>query len=251
MNQATPPPSQKRSPRTTTVEAAISLAAHLEAELDEALAASRMSRPSFLVLAALEEAPDATLGQRELLARVRRTAGTLSVRLARLDRAGLIERTADPDDRRAVRVRLTDAGRARLVAARELYVERTERLTEPLDAPALEELSAALSGWLDFFEPGDEPAPRLGVAVAPWATARRMRRAVGLADRPGVLVVRTDRAGAAARAGVERGDLITGAGGREVRTVADLDRALHAAVEKIELTLERGAEPLALAVALA
>jgi S1-C subfamily serine protease len=78
-----------------------------------------------------------------------------------------------------------------------------------------------------------------------------MRRAVGLADRPGVLVVRTDRAGAAARAGVERGDLITGAGGREVRTVADLDRALHAAVEKIELTLERGAEPLALAVALA
>ena len=65
----------------------ITVAAHLEAELEEALAEHRLSRPSYLVLDALERAEGHTLSQRELVARVRRTAGTLSIRLRRLERA--------------------------------------------------------------------------------------------------------------------------------------------------------------------
>lgn len=248
MNDANPSPSP--STNADVLETLVALAAHVESELDEALAASRLSRPSFLVLAALDAAPEGTLAQRDLLARVRRTAGTVSVRLARLEHAGLIERDADPEDRRAANVRITDSGRHRLAAARELYEERVARLTEPLGEQELGALSSQLGSWLAFFEPGEHPSPRLGVAVAPWATARRMRRAVGLPDAAGVLVLRVSRTGAAAAAGIARGDLITAAAGRDVRTVADLDRALRGADGEIALGVLRGAEPLALDVPL-
>ena len=60
----------------------ISVAAHLEAELEEALSEHRLSRASYLVLDALERADTGRLGQRELVRAVRRTSGTMSVRLA-------------------------------------------------------------------------------------------------------------------------------------------------------------------------
>ena len=50
-------------------DTAISVAAHLEAELEEALAEHRLTRPSFLVLDALERAEGQTLNQRELVDR--------------------------------------------------------------------------------------------------------------------------------------------------------------------------------------
>ena len=62
-------------------DTAISVAAHLEGELEEALAEHGLTRPSFLVLDALQRAEGQTLNQRELVTRVRRTSGTVSVRL--------------------------------------------------------------------------------------------------------------------------------------------------------------------------
>lgn len=235
---------------TSAVDAAIAVAAHLESELEEALAEANLTRASYGVLDALERAPAHTLGQRELLGRLRRTAGTLSVRLARLEKAELIERTVDPGDRRAACVRLTDAGRDLLARARPLYEERAERLAAALPDAARDELARHLAGWLEFFEPGDDDHPRLGIAVVPSATANRMRRAVGLADHPGVLVVRLRPDGAAAAAGVARGDLITGAGGTDVRTAADLDRAVRRASERLGVELLRGADRHSLDVTL-
>ena len=49
---------------------------------------------------------------------------------------------------------------------------------------------------------------RLGVAVAPPRVARRLRRAVGLPERDGVLVRAVEEGSAADRAGLQRGDLI-------------------------------------------
>jgi DNA-binding MarR family transcriptional regulator len=238
------------SETTATADAAIAVAAHLEAELEEALAEAGLTRASFTVLRALDDAPERTLGQRELLGRLRRTAGTLSVRLARLEKAGLITRTADPDDRRATRVQLTDAGRERLARARPLYEQRAGRLAEALPEPARRGLGEHLRSWLEFFEPGEDDAPRLGIAVAPSATANRMRRAVGLPDHPGVLVMRVAPDSPAAAAGLARGDLLTVADGREVRTAADLQRAVRRARGRVALALLRGAEPLALDVQL-
>ena len=62
----------KESYAEQLVDATIGVAAHLESELEEALAEHRLTRASFLVLAELERAADHTLNQREVVARVRR-----------------------------------------------------------------------------------------------------------------------------------------------------------------------------------
>ncbi len=85
---------------------------------------------------------------------------------------------------------------------------------------------------------------RLGVAVAPPRAARRLRRAVGLPERDGVLVRGVEDESAAARAGVERGDLIVAAAGREIDGVEALYEALDGAGAQgsLELTLVRGTD---------
>jgi DNA-binding MarR family transcriptional regulator len=228
----------------------ISVAAHLEAELEEALAEHRLTRPSFLVLDALERAEGQTLNQRELVTRVRRTSGTVSVRLGRLERARMIEREPDPENRRSVTVTLTDRGRELVQAARPAYAERAQRLVEGLPAGAAPALAEQLGAWLAFFEPDERVTPRLGVAVATTAVATRMRRAVGLPDEHGVLVLRVGRDSAALAAGLARGDLITHAGSTQVRSVGDLERAVRAADGSVQLKVLRGAEPHELQVTL-
>ncbi len=91
---------------------------------------------------------------------------------------------------------------------------------------------------------------RLGVAVAPPRVARRLRRAVGLPERDGVLVRAVEDESAAARAGLLRGDLIVAAAGREIDTVEALYEALDDAGASGELALMvvRGTDELAIAV---
>ena len=91
---------------------------------------------------------------------------------------------------------------------------------------------------------------RLGVAIAPPRVARRLRRAVGLPERDGVLVRGVEDGSAAARAGLERGDLIVSAAGRELDRVEALYEALDAASEQgsLELTVLRGTDERAVTV---
>src|SRR3954453_10813875 len=182
-------PKQTSDP-ASLVDDVIRAAAHLEPELEEALAEHGLTRPSYLVLLALRETPDGRLTQRDLMARVRRTSGTLSVRLARLERAGYVARERDPDDRRGAIVTLTDRGRRRVEAARPAYDATAARLAAGLSGDERAQFAERLGHWLGFFEPDDRVAPRLGVAVAPAAVAHRMRRAVGLPERHGVLVLK-------------------------------------------------------------
>jgi serine protease Do len=93
---------------------------------------------------------------------------------------------------------------------------------------------------------GEAPvAHRLGVAVAPPRAARRMRRAVGLPERDGLLVRAVEEDGPAGRAGIERGDLIVAAGGREIGGVEALYSVLDElppAGGELELTVVRGTD---------
>ena len=162
----------------------------------------------------------------------------------------MIERRADPDDRRSVTVTITEGGRALAAAARRGYARRAQRLLAGLPAGAAARVGEDVAAWLRFLEPGEGTTPRLGVAVASAATATRMRRAVGLDDVPGVLVLRVMRDTPAARAGVGRGDPITAAAGEEVRTIADVDRAVRGGGPTLELGVVRGAEKLTLTVEL-
>jgi serine protease Do len=98
---------------------------------------------------------------------------------------------------------------------------------------------------------GERSEPvRLGVAVAPAHVARRLRRAVGLPERDGVLVRGVADEGPAGRAGIERGDLIVSAGGRAVDGLDSLHLALDAADpgEPLVLGLVRGAQELEVTV---
>ena len=236
---------------TALVDGVIRAAAHLEPELEEALAEHGLTRPSFLVLLALRAADGEQLSQRDLMASVRRTSGTLSVRLARLERAGYVERERDPDDRRGALVTLTARGRERVEAAPPAYDETAARLAAGLPDAERGEFAERLRRWLGFFEPDDRVAPRLGVAVAPAAVAQRMRRAVGLPERHGVLVLRVKRGSAAEAAGLARGDLVVGAAGAEVHTIGDLHRAVAHAGATLALDVIRGVEERGVEIALA
>ena len=92
---------------------------------------------------------------------------------------------------------------------------------------------------------GEAPAsPRLGVAIAPPRAARRMRRAVGLPERPGLLVRAVEDGSPAAAAGIEAGDLLAAANGTELPGVDALYELLDSAAGggSLELTVVRGTE---------
>jgi len=100
---------------------------------------------------------------------------------------------------------------------------------------------------------GESPsAPRLGVAVAPPWVAGRMRRAVGLPEREGLLVRGVEDGSPADRAGLERGDLIVEAGGRPVTGADDLHTAIDEAGTGGSVTLKvvRGDQERSVAVRL-
>ena len=88
------------------------------------------------------------------------------------------------------------------------------------------------------------PRPRLGLAIAPARVARRLRRAVGLPERDGLLVHGVERDGPAARAGIEKGDLLVRADDRDLVRLDDLHEALDAVAPggELRLTAVRGVE---------
>jgi serine protease Do len=86
---------------------------------------------------------------------------------------------------------------------------------------------------------------RLGVAVAPPRAARRLRRAVGLPERDGLLVRDVESNSPADRAGIERGDLIVAAAGNDLEGIDGLYSALDSvptAGGSLPLTLVRGTD---------
>ena len=88
----------------------------------------------------------------------------------------------------------------------------------------------------------------LGVALAPAGASRRMRAAVGLPRRDGLLVRRVESGGPAERAGVQVGDLLVGLGDTEVQDLADVFDAIDSAGGPLEVRIVRGTESLALTV---
>ncbi|MDQ6784839.1 MAG: S1C family serine protease [Actinomycetota bacterium] len=101
---------------------------------------------------------------------------------------------------------------------------------------------------------GESPSRlRLGVALAPAPAARKLRAAVGLPERDGLLVRGVEDGGPAAGAGVTHGDLLVSAGGAGLVEVDDLARALDAVGDSGSMTLGvvRGVEELALTVSFA
>ena len=133
-------------------------------------------------------------------------------------------------------------------AAGRLVGINTNRLGEGfyLAIPA----DADLKARVDALARGESPArPRLGVALAPRHAARRLRAAVGLPERDGLLVRAVDADSPAGRAGIRAGDLLVDAAGTALTTADELFEALDR-VGGAALTLHvvRGVEELEVTV---
>lgn len=93
----------------------------------------------------------------------------------------------------------------------------------------------------------------LGVAIAPPVVARRLRDAVGLPERDGLLLRAIEDGSPAAAAGLRRGDLLVSAGGRDLLRPADLFAALDAveAGGTLTVVVVRGSEEVTVEVSFA
>ena len=89
--------------------------------------------------------PPYELTTREITRRTLITAGAVSQRIARAEQAGLVERAPSPVSRRAVSVRLTDAGHALIEATVRHLLEHEADLINPLDAAERSVLNALLT----------------------------------------------------------------------------------------------------------
>jgi serine protease Do len=102
---------------------------------------------------------------------------------------------------------------------------------------------AALRKVAEQLGRGEAPVrPRLGLALAPPRAARRMRAAVGLPERDGLLVRGVESGSPAEAAGLRQGDLLVAAAGRPLDSVDTLLDVLEAASGSIALTTVRGTE---------
>ena len=149
---------------------------------------------------------------------------------------GAIEHTA-PLPRGSSGGPLVDAG-GNLLGINSLRLDGGLILAVPADAAVRERILLLARG--EAAEPH-----RLGVAIAPPRVARRLRSAVGLPERAGLLVRGVQDGGPAARAGVEKGDLIVAAGDTPTESVEALYTALDtipAAGGELELTVVRGTD---------
>jgi serine protease Do len=149
--------------------------------------------------------------------------------------AGAIEHTA-PLPRGSSGGPLLDA-EGRLLGINTVRVDGGLILAIPADG--------ALRQRIEALGRGEAPSrARLGVAIAPPRVARRLRRAVGLPERDGVLVRAVEDDSPAQAAGLERGDLIVAVAERQIDRVDVLYEALDAARAsgQLELTILRGTD---------
>jgi DNA-binding MarR family transcriptional regulator len=207
----------------------------------------------FAVLATLVRLVDERVTQRRLGLELGLSPGTISLRVDRLVRQGLVERRPDPDDARGALVSLTEAGNEMFEASAPEHLANAQALLAGLTTAEREQLGALLGTLLYTLEEPDEGSrlePELGLVIEGAPVALERRRAVGLPPLTGVLVSHIHPAGVAAASGIRVGDLITSADRRPVRTGHDL-RVAFTRARRPSLTLEvvRGSKLIRLQLA--
>jgi DNA-binding MarR family transcriptional regulator len=205
--------------------------AHLDAELEKVFGESGLTGPSFAALVTLARITgERGVSQRRLADELGLTPGTVSLRVDRLIEQGLAIRTPDPESQRNALIALTSQGRALFERAAPSHLDNEQRLLAALTEPEQQLLADLLRKLLVEFE-GSRPAaagePRLGLVVTPAHVTMQMRSAVGLPKTPGLLVRSVEPGLPADQAGILPGDVLTCAGGRDLRSSASLYAALR------------------------
>jgi len=230
----------------------IARVARLQSIIDEEMATffadHVLDKPTFSVLVALVRIDEpGGVSQRRLANEMRLTPGTVSARVERMVSDGLVARAHDPSDRRGSLISLTERGRELFDVIVPPYLDNEARLLGSLTAEEQATLAGLLRKLLVAFDGSAqlEGAPiRLGLTVAPVHVAVAMQRAVGLPERPGLLIRSAEGGSPAAAAGLSEGDILTEAGGRPLRSVSALCSAIGEALPAgvLELRVRRGVE---------
>ncbi|WP_432974673.1 MarR family transcriptional regulator [Dactylosporangium sp. CA-233914] len=214
----------------------------LEPLLEAPLARFGLNHSAFDTLSALRRnGPPYHMTASELATQCLRTQATLTTRIARLERDGLVTRSADPDDGRAVIISLTDRGLQLIDEAAPTYLETERLLLTGLDNTERDQLAQTLQRLLLTFEGYDTDlghnqhtaaVPTLGIWLESLHRSIQLRRTVGLPDQPGMIVVAVDPDSPAQRAGLTSGDLLVAVGGSPARSVAILNQHLDTAIQQ-------------------
>jgi DNA-binding MarR family transcriptional regulator len=101
-------------------------------------------RGDYEVLALLRRSEPAELTPIEVAEALRSSPSGMTGKLDRLETQGLIERKADPTDRRVVKLRVTDIGRALADQAFRMSLDLYEAMLDGFDAPSRQALKLAL-----------------------------------------------------------------------------------------------------------
>jgi DNA-binding MarR family transcriptional regulator len=126
---------------------------------------AELSHFEYFVLAMLSEAPRHTLRMTALAARTNATLPRLSHVVRRLEDRGLVERSACPDDGRAINARLTEAGWAKLRDTAPGHVATVrEHVIDALTPEQIGQLSDIAEALLQRLDP--EGTRRIGAGTA-------------------------------------------------------------------------------------
>lgn len=129
------------------------LSQHLGREMEKTFAEHGLNGASFDVLATLRRSgPPYSLSPGDLLATMMITSGTLTNRIDQLEKAGLVERTHNPEDRRSFIISLTERGFATIEATVTAHVATQARLSSVLSPDENAALNALLGKYLAGFE---------------------------------------------------------------------------------------------------
>jgi DNA-binding MarR family transcriptional regulator len=228
------------------------LAARLAPEVEKTFQASGVTTADFYVLANLRRSgAPYRMSQRQLMGVLGLTSGTVSVRIDRLCRLGLVGREPDPDDGRGVRVTLTSKGERLFDSLAPRHLANHARLISALDAGEQTELARLLHILLVEYERVDNPpGESLGLTLAPSHLTRERREAVGLPPTDGLLVEGVRPGGPAEAAGIRPGDVLVGSGRRRLRSFTCMADAIAETREELDLELQRADRRLHVRVAL-
>jgi len=223
------------------------LQSYLRSETSAVFERFGLTGPSFAVIATLRRVGKPyQLSQRALTDALQLTGGTISVRIDRLERDGLVTRLPDPHDQRGVLVRLTEAGKRLFEQIAPIHLANEDRLLSALNEEQREQLATLLHILLLSFDAPEDPQHPthwIGASLAPAHSARKIRRASGLPDIVGLLVQSVELLGPAASAGLQEGDLIIRAEDTEIRSIEDLYKQLVAARnDTLQLEVLHGSE---------
>jgi DNA-binding MarR family transcriptional regulator len=184
---------------------------YLDAALAEVFAQFGLTAADFVVIVTLRRAgAPYRMPQARLMDALGLTSGTVSVRLDRLERTGVVTRVPGPASTRGSMVQLTAKGLALFDQAAPVHLANEDRLLSALSDGERLALAGLLRRLLASFEASTTDVARdLGLTLEPAHIARQRRQAVGLAPTPGMLVAAVRPESPAARAGIQRGDLLT------------------------------------------